>query len=104
MHTLLNTMIVTLLVCGVVSLILQSVFYFRLRQRHADVWQSLGRPDILGQGVSIRALIRFLWRREYRDFSDVQSVRLAGLYRVCLAIFMALFISCVIVFVLSLWR
>src|SRR5258706_14022228 len=104
MHTLLHTMILLLVTCGVIGFILQSFFYSRLRQRHTEVWQTLGQPGIFGQGGSVVSVVRFLWRREYRSFSDVQSVRLAGLFRGCLAIFTALFVCTLIVFALSFLR
>jgi hypothetical protein len=104
MHTLLHMMFLLLATCGIVGFILQSLLFLRLRQRHTEVWQTLGQPGIFGQGGSVVSVVRFLWRREYRSFSDVQSVRLAGLFRGCLAIFTALFVCTLIVFAVSFWR
>ena len=104
MNTLLNTMFLVLVISGVLSAILQGIFYSRLKKNNFDIWQGLGSPSLVGNYSSCISVMRFFWRQEYRSFSDVQLLKLAGLVRGSMALFMLVFVCTLIVFTLSLWR
>jgi hypothetical protein len=48
-------------------------------------------------------LLRFIWRREYRQLSDSTLVRLASFLRVYLAVYVVLFALVVVVFLGGNW-
>ena len=103
MPTLLPILFVLLLVSCVVGLILQHVFLSRLRTRHARTWEALGRPTLfLNNSISNSlAVLRFLWRREYRDLADNELIRFAAFLRGYLVAYLLLFVLVVAGFVLS---
>jgi hypothetical protein len=56
----------------------------RLRARHADTWEALGRPTlIMNNSISNSlAVIRFIFRRDYSDWDDPEFTRMADSLRV----------------------
>src|SRR4030095_5262182 len=93
MHALLPILFVMLFVSCAVGFVLQYVFLSRLRTRHAQTWEALGRPTLfLNNSVSNSlAVLRFLWRREYRGLADEQFIRFAAFLRGYLAAYFVLF-------------
>jgi hypothetical protein len=103
MSALLPILFVALVVSALFGLALHHSFLTRLRTRHVETWEALGRPALflnssLNNSV---AVLRFLWRREYHALSDSQSVRLAGTLRVFLAVYVLLFVCTIITFFAS---
>jgi hypothetical protein len=103
MHSLLPILFIALLVSAGVGFVLQHTFLSRLRTRHAQTWEALGRPTLfLNNSIpNSLAVLRFLWRREYQSLGDQQSVRLAGFLRGYLAVYLALFGFAVVVFFMT---
>jgi hypothetical protein len=78
-----------------VSMVLGDVLLWRLRRRHPETWETLGRPNYIF-GYRIResvTMLRFLWRREYRSLPDERSIRLAAFVR---GFFAASLVVCVV--------
>ena len=103
MSALLPILFVALVVSAVIGLILQHSFLTRLRTRHVQTWEALGRPALLLNNslTNSVAVLRFLWRREYCALGDSQSVRLASTLRVFLAVYVLLFVCTIITFFAS---
>ena len=102
MSALLLSLFITLVVAAVVGLGLQHRLLTRLRTHHVQTWEALGRPTLIINNslTNSVAVLRFLWRREYRALDDSQLVRLAGRLRVILVVYVLLFVS-IIAFVIS---
>jgi hypothetical protein len=83
------------------TFILQCLFYARLRQHHADVWERLGKPGALRGGWLV---VVFLWRGEYRSLTNKSAARLAGWYRLGLIAFMLAFVPAFVVFTVAIWH
>ncbi len=103
MSALLPILFVTLIVSAVFGLALQHSFLTRLRTRHVQTWEALGRPALLlnnGLTNSV-AVLRFLWRRDFQALSDSELVRLASILRLFLAFYVLLFVCTIITFFVS---
>jgi hypothetical protein len=103
MSALLPILFITLVVSAVFGLALQHNFLTRLRKRHTQTWEALGRPTLLLNNslTNSFAVLQFLWRREYHALDDSQSVKLAGILRVFLAVYVLLFVSTITTFFIS---
>jgi len=79
-----------------VCVVLGDVLLWRLRRRHPETWETLGCPSyIFGYRISESvAVLRFLWRREYRSLPDERSIRLAVFVR---GFLIGSFVVCVVV-------
>ena len=102
MSALLLSLFITLVVAAVVGLGLQHRLLTRLRTHHVLTLEALGRPTLIINNslTNSVAVLRFLWRRDYRALDDSQLVRLAGRLRVILVVYVLLFVS-IIAFVIS---
>ncbi len=91
---------VALMVSCVAGLALHTRFLRELRLRHADIWESLGRPTlIMNNSISNGlAVLRFLWRRDYESIDDPEFVRLARRLRIFNIAHIALFLLIVLSF------
>ena len=103
MHALLPILFVLLFVSCAAGIILHHTFLSRLRSRHSQTWEALGRPTLfLNNSItSGLAVLRFLWRRDYRALGDEEFARLAGFLRGYMAAYFVLFVLTVAVFVTS---
>jgi hypothetical protein len=103
MRALLPILFIILVVSCAVGFVLQHAFLSQLRARHAQTWEALGRPTLfLNNSISNSlAVLRFLWRREYRGLADEQFVRFAAFLRCYLAAYVVLLALVVAVFVVS---
>jgi hypothetical protein len=103
MSALLPILFIALVVSAVLGLALHHSFLARLRTRHVQTWEALGRPALLlnNSPTNSVAVLRFLWRREYHALGDSQSVRLAGTLRVFLAVYALLFVCTIVTFFIS---
>lgn len=103
MDALVAILFVMVWVSCAIGLVLQHVFLSQLRTRHAQTWEALGRPSLfLNNSVSNSlAVLRFLWRREYRCLPDARFVRFANFLRGFLAAYLVLFAVAVAVFVVN---
>jgi len=106
MHALLPILFIVLFVSCAVGFVLQYVFLSRLRTRHAQTWEALGRPTLfLNNSISNSlAVLRFIWRRDYRNMTDKQLIRFATFLRGYLIAYIVLFALVVTVFVASIRR
>ena len=106
MHAILPILFGMLFVSCAVGFVLQHLFLSRLRTRHAQTWEALGRPTLfLNNSISKSlAVLRFLWRREYHALSDEQFVRFAGFVRGYLAAYLVLFGVVIAVFLTGIGR
>jgi hypothetical protein len=105
MHALLPILFIALFVSTGIGFVLQHRFLSRLRTRHAQTWEALGRPTLFlnnSIGNSL-AVLRFLWRREYQSLGDHRSVRLASFLRGYLAIHFLLFLFAVVAFFMTIY-
>jgi hypothetical protein len=72
-----------LMIAVVVSLALHHHFLREMRERHPEVWESLGRPTLVlnNTGSNCFAIPRFLWRKDYEVLDDPEFARLAVFLR-----------------------
>jgi hypothetical protein len=72
-----------LLVAVVVGLGLMHSFLQELKSRHPNVWESLGRPSVVANNsiANSLAVLRFLWRKEYKDLGDPNFANRATVVR-----------------------
>jgi hypothetical protein len=103
MRALLPILFITLLVSAGVGLALQHVLLSRLRTRHAQTWEALGRPTLFFNNsiTNSVAVLLFLWRRDYQTLGDKGSVRLASFLRSYLTVYLVLFVFAVVVFFMT---
>jgi hypothetical protein len=103
MNTLLPILFVLLFVSCAVGIVLHHVFLSRLRSRHSQTWEVLGRPTLFLNNSIINSLavLRFLWRRDYRTLGDDEFTRLAGFLRGYMVAYLVLFVVTVAVFITS---
>ena len=103
MHALLPILFVLLFVSCAAGVALHHVFLSRLRSRHSQTWEALGRPTLFLNNSITKSLtvLRFLWRRDYRALGDEEFARLAGFLRGYMAAYFVLFVLTVAVFVTS---
>ena len=83
MDTLFTTLFIALSVSGAMGFVLQHCFLRQLRTRHVHTWESLGRTTLfLNNSISNSlAVLRFLWRRQYRALADERFIRFAAFLR-----------------------
>jgi len=104
MHALFLPLFALLCASFAVGFALQAMFLSRLRARHSATWEALGCPKLFGNSMgNSLVLLRFIWRREYRQLSDSKFVRLANFLRVYLAAYVVLFALVVVVFLGGNW-
>jgi hypothetical protein len=103
MYVLLPILFIALLASAVVGFALQHAFLSRLRTRHVQTWEALGRPTLFLNNTITNsvAVLRFFWRREYQSLGDKQSVRFASFLRSYFAVYLMLFVFTVVVFLVS---
>lgn len=93
------TFLVALAITTVLGLAWHHTFLSRLRIHHPETWAKLGQPSlVLNNSIqkSISVLL-FLWRKEYQDLDDPETVRIGNLLRSFLIIHLLLFVSAVLV-------
>jgi hypothetical protein len=56
----------------------------RLRERHSEHWEALGRPTLVTNNSPANSLatIRFIFRRGYAHWDDPQFIKLADFLRI----------------------
>jgi hypothetical protein len=97
MEKLLPFAFVLLFVGCIGGMIIQQVFYSRLRRLHTATWEQLGKPVIILNAGMLGSIqfIKFLWRRDYESLPDRKTVAFARFlraYLICYAVFFALII------------
>jgi hypothetical protein len=76
----------------------------RLRRHHTPLWQQLGCPRYLDcRYQPAKAILRFLFRREYRSVSDPKLGRLAGWLRTLLLLLYCVAAALIVLFFASMW-
>jgi hypothetical protein len=98
MRTLLHIFFTLMVAHGLVTFLIQVLFYGRLRKKHQSVWEALKKPGIITCVSSCRAVIWFLWFRNYRQLADHETVRMAEVFRNCLVLYLILLAATVIMF------
>ena len=95
-----------LAVACITGLVLQQVFYSRLRRSHPDIWAELGKPAVFANSgfANIARFQRFLWSRQYEDWPDLETVRLARILRGLYVVYFTLFAITIVVFMLALQK
>jgi hypothetical protein len=75
----------------------------RLKDSHADVWESLGSPSLLLNNnlQNNRLVLGWLWGKEYLDLDDPVIVRRAGILRGLLFALLANFALLILLFVFA---
>lgn len=64
--------IVTMAALGVAAVVVQVLFYRRLRSEHRETWRELGEPSFVA-GSSMKSqltMIRFFWGGQHRSLDD----------------------------------
>jgi hypothetical protein len=64
---------------GAVGLALNVLFNSWLRKFEPALWDQLGRPGVLCLCYGRR--LRFVWRRQYRDMAQIQTIAMCELLR-----------------------
>jgi hypothetical protein len=83
MNSLFPVAFLLLLPSCAAGLVFHAMLLSRLRSRHTQTWEALGRPSlVLNNTISnCLAVQRFLWRREYRGLGDERLARFASFLR-----------------------
>lgn len=77
-----------------------------MRLRHPATWESLRRPTLFSAGGSLIMsvpVLRFLWRREYRQVHDADFMHLSALVRAYNALFFVVCITLAAFICVRLW-
>jgi hypothetical protein len=103
MHALLPILFVLLFVSCAAGLVFHHIFLSRLRSRHSQTWEALGRPTLflnnsIANGL---AVLRFLWRRDYRALGDDEFAGFASFLRGYMTVYLVVFVLTIAVFVTS---
>ena len=97
-------LIYTLVVSSLGAVFVWYFFVARLRKRHSETWEALGRPS---RFMDVRApnfaFSRFIWRRQYSSLQDHQAIRLGAFVRGFLITTVALAVLNVLWFGLMTW-
>jgi hypothetical protein len=103
---LVSTFFVVFFVSCVGGLIMQQIFFSRLRRLHTSTWEQLGRPVIfLNSGLlNTVAFFRFMWRREYESLGNQRTVAIARFLRALLIFYAIFFPIFMILFYLLFFR
>ena len=97
MNALLPILFILLVMSCATGFILHYIFLSRLRSRHLQTWEALGRPTLfLNNSITnCLAVLRFLWRRDYRALGDEEFARFASFLR---GYMIAYLVLCVLIF------
>jgi hypothetical protein len=100
MNALLPILLILLFTSCAAGLVLQHIFLSRLRSRHLQTWEALGRPTLfLNNSITNSlAVLRFLWRGDYRALGDREFARFACFLRGYMAAYFVLFVLFIVVF------
>lgn len=95
-----------LLVSCASGLIVQQVFFSRLRKLHTSTWDQLGKPVIFLNSGAMNAgrFIGFIWRRDYEGLPDPKTVELGRFLRAFYIFYILLFVTVLVVFILAVGR
>ena len=98
MSPLIPAFVVVLFLSAITGLALQWRFLSLLRTRHAQTWESLGRPSLFWNNsvANVCAVFQFLWRKDYLALGDPQFAKLAQVLRVYNVAYIILFLCVVI--------
>ncbi len=101
MHMLPLILFALLFISCLTGFVLQLVFLSRLRTRHPQTWEELGRPGLFHSNPgNVLAVLRFLWRRDYLALGDESFAKFVDFlrgYMVAYFIFLTLYI--VVIFI-----
>jgi hypothetical protein len=94
----------TLVVSSLGAVFVWYLFVSRLRKRHSETWEALGRPSrFLDARSNNFAVSRFLWQRRHSNLPDDQVIRLGTFLRGFLITTVALAVLNVLWFGLMTW-
>jgi len=75
-------LIYTLVVSVIGAELVWYFFVSRLRKRHSETWEALGRPSrVMNARAPNFGFSRFIWQRRYSSLPDGQAIRLGTLLR-----------------------
>jgi hypothetical protein len=88
---------VVLVVVALVGIPFVREFNHQLRQRHPEVWESLGRPSFWNNSMQNGfAMMRFLWKKEYEAVGDPEFTRVAAAVRTYNIVYLSVF-ACIVI-------
>jgi len=86
-----------LLIAAVIGFGIHRDFRRQLRERHPDVWHSLGSPSFWNNSMANGfAVMRFLWKKEYEAVGDPEFTRVAAALRTFNIVYVILF-GCILI-------
>jgi len=94
---------VVLVALSVIGCVLDARFVRKMRSRHPELWQSLGRPTIIPNNSIVNgfAVQRFLWHREYESVDDPGFVQLARVLRTFGITYIVVFAVVLVIFFIA---
>lgn len=103
MSTTFLILLAVLAFSAMVGLVLQHWFLSRLRNQHALVWETLGRPTLSPNHhmQSYLTVWRFLWRREHHKLEDLHTIMLGDFLSSYITSYLLLLISAILALMLN---